>query len=187
VLKRELGDSIAVSDSLIILGWDALVSGDFDRAAAYLEDSLGIARELADTLRMSMALGNLGQLAILQGRHEEALEPLRETLLLCIRRGDRRGGPEVVLGLAAAAAGLGADELSVRLGAVSRALMADAGIVYEPLLLEQLEPLISLARKRLAPERAAALEAEVGVPTLELALELLDASHGTSVPPQNAQ
>ena len=52
---------------------------------------------------------------------------------------------------------------------------ADAGIVYEPMLLERLEPYLSRARTGLGPERVAALEAEIGTPTVDLALELLDA------------
>ena len=76
--------------------------------------------------------------------------------------------------LAAATSGLGENELSVRIAALARALAADAGLVYEPMLLERLEPHLSLARTRLGPERVGALEAELGAPTLELALELLD-------------
>jgi hypothetical protein len=52
--------------------------------------------------------------------------------------------------------------------------MADADLVDWPDLLRQLEPLLTRARERLGPERVAALEAEIGLPTLEHALELLD-------------
>ena len=175
-LKRELGDVIAVSDSLNNVGWDALVTGDFDRAAAYLEEALAIARELRDTFRMSLALGNLGHVAALRERYAEALELNREVLLLCIRRGDLRGGVETLLSLAATLAGLGRDELSVTLDAIHRRLGADGGMIDDPMLLGRLEPLVSLARTRLGPERVAQLEAEIGAPSLELALELLDAT-----------
>jgi len=174
-LKRETGDVIAISDSLNNVGWDALVRGDVARATTYLEEALAIARELDDTFRMTLAVGNLATTAVLQERYEEAVERSRETLLLCIRRGDRRGGSEAVLVLAAVAAGLGEDELSVKIDALARALAADAGIVYEPMLLERLEPYLSRARTGLGPERVAALEAEIGTPTVDLALELLDA------------
>ena len=66
-----------------------------------------------------------------------------------------------MLGLAAAFAGLGKDELSVKLDAIRRALMADAGIAYEAWMLERLDPSLELARTRLGPERVTALEAEV--------------------------
>jgi predicted ATPase/class 3 adenylate cyclase len=174
-LKRESRDVIAISDSLNNVGWDALVRGEFDRAAANLAEAVAIARELDDTFRLTLAICNLGLAAVLQERYTEAVGELQETLLLSIRRGDRRCGSEAVLGLAAAVAGLGEDELSVRLDAIHRAVMADAGIVYEPLMVERLEPCLSLARTRLGPERVTAVEAEVGAPTLELALELLDA------------
>jgi tetratricopeptide (TPR) repeat protein len=174
-LKRETGDVIAISDGLNNVGWYALLRGNFDRATASLEEAVAIARELDDTFRISLATCNLGLAAVLKGRYAEAVEQLRETLLLSIRRGDRRCGSEAILGLAAAVAGLGEDELSAELDAIQRVLMADAGIVYDAAMLEQLEPHLSLARTRLGPERVTALEAEVGPPTLELALELLDA------------
>lgn len=173
-LKREVGDVIATSDSLNNVGWDALASGDLDRAAAYLEEALEIARELDDTFRMTLAVGNLGHVAVLRERFAEAVELDRECLLLCIRRGDLRSGIEVLFSLAAAIAGLGQDELSVRVDAVRRALAAEAGLVEEPWLVERLEPVIALARTRLGPERVAAVEAEIGRPTLERARDLLD-------------
>ena len=67
-LKREVGDVIAISDSLNTVGWDALIAGDADRAAAYLEEALEIARELRDTFRMTLAIGNLGHVAVMQER-----------------------------------------------------------------------------------------------------------------------
>ena len=54
-------------------------------------------------------------------------------------------------------------------------MIAEAGIVYPAILAERLGRPLLLARDRLGPERAAALEREIREPTLELALELLDA------------
>jgi predicted ATPase/class 3 adenylate cyclase len=174
-LKRETGDVIATSDSLNNVGWEALVRGDTARAAAYLEEALDIARELRDTFRMTLAIGNLAHVAVIEERYAEAVELNRECLLLCINRGDKRGGSEGLLSLAAAVAGLDQDELSVKFNWIHRALAADAGIVDDPMLVERLEPLISRARRRLGPERAAVLETKLTTPTLEFALELLDA------------
>jgi len=182
-LKRETGDVFGTSDSLNNIGWDALVSGDLERATAHLEEALEIARALDDTFRMTLAISNLGHVAVLQERYAEAVELNRETLLLCIRRGDRRGGSEGILSLAAAVAGLGQDELSVKLDALHRALAADAGIVDEPMLFRRLDHVLARSRTRLGPERIAALEAEVGPPTLELALELLDARFPSTASP----
>jgi predicted ATPase/class 3 adenylate cyclase len=182
-LKREAGDVIATSDSLSNIGWDALVRGDVGRATVHLEEALAIARELDDTFRMSLALGNLAISDVLRRQYEEAVERARETLLLCIRRGDRRGAVEVLLVFAAATAGLGEDALSVEADALHRSLAADAGIVDEPMLLERLEPYLSPARERLGPERVAALEAEVGAPTLERALDLLESRNPSIAAP----
>ena len=114
------------------LGWDALLSGDFDRASAYLEEAPRIARELGDTFRLTLAICNLG----LSRRPAGPVPGSRRRSFgracsSAIRRGDRRCGAEAALGLAAAVAGLGDDELSVKLDAIHRALMADAGIVYD--------------------------------------------------------
>ncbi len=173
-LKREAGDLIAISDSLNNLGWDDLLRGEFQCAIVSLEEAAAIARELGDTFRLSLAICNLGLTAALQERYPEAAELLRETVLLSIHRGDRRCGLEAVLGLAAAAAGLGNDELSVKLDKIQSTLMADAGIVYEPLMLDQLAPVLATARQRLTPEQVANLESEIRTPTLEQAIELLD-------------
>jgi predicted ATPase/class 3 adenylate cyclase len=180
-LKREVGDMIAISDSLNNVGWDALLAGDADRAISSLEEALEIARELGDTFRITLAAANLGHAAVAQERYSDAVHLLREALVLCLRRGDRRGGGEAVLGLAAAVAGAGDDELAVRLDAIRRGMMEEAGIVYPPSLLAVFDPLLQSARTRLGPDRARALEADPGVPTLELALELLDASQSTSI------
>jgi predicted ATPase len=182
-LKRETGDLIATSDSLNNVGWEALVRGNTARAAAYLEEALEIARGLRDAFRMTLAIGNLAHVAVMEERDAEAVELNRECLLLCISRGDKRGGSEALLSLAAAAAGLGRDELSVKFHWIHRALAADAGFIEDPMLVERLEPLISLARTRLGPERLAVLEAEITTPTPQFALELLDASDPSRASP----
>jgi predicted ATPase/class 3 adenylate cyclase len=180
-LKRQAGDVIATSDSLNNLGWDALIAGELDLAVVYLEEALEVAREINDTFRMTLAVGNLGHVAVRQKRYADAVDLTHECLLLCIRRGDRRSGSEAVLALAAAAAGLGEDELSVKLDAIQRTMMADTGIVYYSTLLEEFEPLLSLARTRLGSERVTELEAELGESSLEHALELLKPIQSLSI------
>jgi len=182
-LKRQAGDVIGISDSLNNVGWDATNRGDFERATAYLDEALVIARELDDAFRIGLALGNLGLAAALQEQDVEAYQLLRETLLVCVRAGDRRSGSYAVFGLAAVAARLGDDELAVMLDTIRRGITADAGFVYEVVVSAGLQPPVSLARERLGPERVRTLEAETGTPTLEHALELLDASGNTSIGP----
>jgi hypothetical protein len=81
-----------------------------------------------------------------------------------------------VLGLAAATAGLGENELAVRLDAIQRFLMADAGIVYVPTMVERLGRLLELAHQ------AGVAAADTREPSLELALELLDQSTSIASP-----
>ena len=60
VLKRQVGDVIATSDSLNNVGWEALLRGELDLAAVYLEEALEIAREIDGTaFRMTLVIGNL--------------------------------------------------------------------------------------------------------------------------------
>ena len=174
-LERETGDVISVSDSLNNLGWDALLAGEPERAIAKLEEAAAIARELDDTFRLSLAVGNLGLAAVMQERYLDARELLLKALRLSIRRGDRRVGSEAVHGLAAAAAGLGNDELCVRLDRIQRELCAAAGIVQWPQVSERLDRQVQLATDRLGAEQVAAVEAERRESTLDAALELVEA------------
>jgi tetratricopeptide (TPR) repeat protein len=174
-LRRQVGDVIAVSDTLNNLGWDSMLSGDYDDAIEHLEETLAIALELEDTFRQHLAVCNLGLTAAMQERYDDAVQLLRESLLLSLRRGDRRGGTEALLGLAGATAGLSLDELAVRLDRIERALADNSGIVYPAILVERLGAPLRLAVERLGPERVASLQREAREPSLDLALELLDA------------
>jgi tetratricopeptide (TPR) repeat protein len=175
-LKRETGDIIGISDSLNNVGWEDLHAGELDRAISNLEEGLAIARQLQDTFRITLAACNLGLAAVMQHRCADAIPPLRESLVLSIRRGDRRCGAEAVLGLAAATAGLNKDELSVELDTIQRTLLVDAGVVYPSWMLERLEPYLLLARTRISRDRTEASDTTAPEATLERALELLDAS-----------
>ena len=163
-LARELGDVMFISDGLNNLGWALLLAGDLEAAVRSLDEAVAVARLLGDTFRVTISTCNLGLAAVLQGRYADAIPVLRETLELCIRRGDKRCGSEAVLGLAAAAAGLGDDELAVRLDAMQGSLMNEAGIVYERVLSERLDRLLKPARDRVG-------KLEPGAVTLELALD----------------
>ena len=129
-LARELGDLIFISDGLNNLGWGELLADDLEAAVRNLEEAVDVARVLGDTFRITISTCNLGLAAVFQGRYADAIPVLRETVELSIRRGDKRCGSEAVLGLAAAAAGLGENELAARLDAIQRSMMAEAGIVY---------------------------------------------------------
>jgi predicted ATPase/class 3 adenylate cyclase len=182
-IKRELGDELIVAHVLNNIGWVELVSGNHEKARVSFEESLGLARRLADTYTIALALGNLGLLALLEGRNAEAIAVLDEVLRSCVMRGDRRVGTEAVLGLAAAHAALGNDELAIKLDAIQQGLEEAMGVVYAPRFYELLERPIRSAREKLGPAVAEALAEQTGRPTLEGALAELERA---AVPPATA-
>jgi predicted ATPase/class 3 adenylate cyclase len=184
-LKRQCGDVLGVMDVVNNLGWFALEDGHDDQAVVLLQEALAIASRLRDTYRIALASCNVGLAAVVQGRYAESVEALQSALGICIQRADRRVGSEAVLGLAAATAGLGDDELSVQLYAIARDLMVDAGIVYTPAFLPRLERPAHEARERLGAGRTAELELEMGSASLTRALELVDAAQITSIASPN--
>ena len=173
-IKREFGDELNVSDILNNLGYSALANGNYDEARTLLEESLAISRRLADTFRITLALGNLGLVAVLEGRYDEAIALLDEDLRLCIMRGDRRCGTEAILGLTAAHAALGNDELALRLDAIQQGLSEAMGLVNPPGHFELLERPIRRVREELDPAITRGVAEWTGEPSLEAALVALE-------------
>src|SRR5436190_12072667 len=145
-------------------------------ARAPLEECLAIARRGGDDVRATLALGNLGLVALSEERWGDAIELHVESLRLSNRRGNRRGAAEALLGLALAHAGLddarGAVELHGAFQRLCDTTGIDAGVAAS-----QTGPaarLLDPARSRLDPVTLEALTARGRSLTPEQVLELFD-------------
>jgi tetratricopeptide (TPR) repeat protein len=179
---REVGDEHSVAVILNGAGYAAILRGAYDEARTSLEESLGIGRRLRDAFRITVALKNLGEVAVYQGRYADALPLFDEVVRLCSSRGDRRIGSGAILGLAAAHAALANLELAVKLDAIAKAVLATTGIVEPAVMLDRLEPYLRTARERVDPAIVAAL-AEQGPLTMDTAIAELEwhAEHAAAV------
>ena len=101
-LRRELGDKRLIANSVLTLGRAELTRGDYEHATALLQEGFALARELGDTWSMSLALTNLGRVALLSGGDAaEAAKLFADALELAKERGDKRVAAECLQGLGA--------------------------------------------------------------------------------------
>jgi predicted ATPase/predicted Ser/Thr protein kinase len=127
-LRRELGDRRLIANSVLILGGADLTRGDYERATPLLEEGLTLAKELHDTWSMSLALTNLGRVALQSdGDAGEAARLFGEALALAKERGDKRVLAECLQGLAAAMGVQGASAEAARLFGAGEALLEAIG------------------------------------------------------------
>jgi predicted ATPase/DNA-binding SARP family transcriptional activator len=79
-IRKQLGDSPGISDSLLNLGNVAYLLGDYNTATTLYEESLSYANELDDKYRVSLVLANLGSVKLSQGQNLEARKWIEESL-----------------------------------------------------------------------------------------------------------
>jgi tetratricopeptide (TPR) repeat protein len=129
-LSRAASDTAGISSSLMNLADVALAIGDHQRAEAISRESVAVARDLGNDLREFVSLLNLGLALVLGDRADEARDPLRRALELCLRLGYVAGSADVLLGTASVLAeGDDAVTAARLLGAAeSRLAEADATI-----------------------------------------------------------
>jgi Anaphase-promoting complex subunit 5 len=73
------------------LGWSEVFQHDFAAGVTYLEESIGIAREVSDKGILAYSQVYLGQLFDMMGDHEGAPRLVEESVALCRELGDKRG------------------------------------------------------------------------------------------------
>ncbi|MGC2407678.1 MAG: tetratricopeptide repeat protein [Candidatus Cybelea sp.] len=95
--KRAAGNRGAVASLLAGAGTAAHLKGEYDKARAYLDESLTIRRELGDGLNIARSLLDLGTHMSDQGEFPQAMRYLDEALML-FRAAGRRMGTSLVLG-----------------------------------------------------------------------------------------
>ncbi len=118
-LRRELGDSWGMADTLRQLANVAGAQGNYARATELAEESLSLFRAAADRRGMGWALNILGSLALKQGDTARARAAYDQSLLLGQEIGRRSHIALSLSGLAAVAAMEGQMETAARLlGAV---------------------------------------------------------------------
>jgi non-specific serine/threonine protein kinase len=88
---RDTRAAVAASGSLNLLGLIAIDQGNWDRAAAALEESLALRRTLQDRWGIATALHNLGTVARGRGDHAGATALYAESLALRMALADEAG------------------------------------------------------------------------------------------------
>jgi predicted ATPase len=84
---RELGDDENVGWLLNMLGARASELGDLDEAEQLFRESRVFASRADDRARLALATGNLGEIAFIRGRYDEAVPLLEEAIALARERG----------------------------------------------------------------------------------------------------
>src|SRR5437773_2016764 len=105
--RRARGEKADAVTPLHMLAAAARVDGDIGQARQFYRENLGLNRELGRLDVVSVELGNLGALEVLEGNISEAVPFLRESLEIAYKRGDRYLAPyeRVWLGRVALAQG----------------------------------------------------------------------------------
>ena len=82
-IRRELGDSWGISQSLMNLGSLAAERGDFERSKTLTEEGLAVARAWGEKSHVAMLLNNLGWAVFRQGDITHARSLFLESLGIC--------------------------------------------------------------------------------------------------------
>ena len=75
-----LGEKETRSRQLILLGWLAMEEGDFQQSLAWLDEALGMVKEIEDKFGMALCLAELGKHANLQDDFEKFKQNFMECL-----------------------------------------------------------------------------------------------------------
>src|SRR6185369_1872751 len=172
-----------IANSLLTLGRAELTRGDYEKATAHLQEGFALSREIGDTWSMSLALTNLGRVALRQGEdNAEAAKLFADALKLAKERGDKRVTAECLQGMGAVQANGGDEAQAARLFGACDALLEAIGATpttIEVELNEQFLPTVksSLGDERFTSEWAAGRE-EAPESAIEEALSVAEGGAG---------
>jgi predicted ATPase/DNA-binding SARP family transcriptional activator/DNA-binding CsgD family transcriptional regulator len=144
--ERSTGTALKRYHALNLLGGLAVnEEGDYARGAALWEESLALAREVGDTLRIGTSLCTLGYATLLQGDYERATALCEETLAFVHEHGSAVAevAPETLVNLGLAAMGLGDHERAA--SSFEEALVVSQESGRKPTVINALEAMASLA------------------------------------------
>jgi DNA-binding NarL/FixJ family response regulator len=82
---------VGIGDTLKMLGWGAMRTGDYEHAKSQLEEGLVVCRQSGDLRQISSALAGLGELAIRRGQYSQAAAFINESLDISQRSGEKWG------------------------------------------------------------------------------------------------
>jgi len=123
--------------------------GQYERAAALLQESLDYKRVKGDRQGIAASLANLGNLALLRQEYAGAEASFRESVALRQMLGDQRGMLSPLSGLAALAMQYGEPVRSVRLYGACNALRREFGFPIAPEARERYDQNVAALRKQL--------------------------------------
>jgi len=128
----------------------ALQEGDTRQARDLLERELSIlrARGRGYVSHTGNALADLGLVALVDGRDDDASESLRGAITICKRLGDRANVAECLAWLAAVAQRRGDLDRGARLAAAADRLFRELDILSAPYARDLYDATVSAARKR---------------------------------------
>jgi len=168
---RELGDEYYARLAAGNRAYDLQELGDLDGAREILEDVVRRARGAHDERNQAGSLGQLGQVAILQGRFADASKLLAQSLRLWSRIGDLTMAARDLRRLARVLAETGRPDPAARILAASECIREEAG-QWEDWIATSNQIVLDLVRPALADERFERAWAEGRKLTVEDALEL---------------
>lgn len=147
---RKVGDVHGIAGLYNNAGYAAITRGDAERAAAYLDKTLVLARESGEPLRVMLALGNLGLASLFRADFDRAEANFSEQLRLCREHAVSWVAAEGAAGLAAIAAWRGEPERAARLLGAAESL---AHVLRDPVGVRMEREFFSPARERLGEAR----------------------------------
>jgi tetratricopeptide (TPR) repeat protein len=129
--------------------------GDYERAAALLEESLALQRELGDTYSMAYSLRTLAGVMQVQGDRGRAMTLYKESLMVLKEVNDKRPIAECLEGLAEIAGAQGQPERAARLLAAAATLRETIGTPLPPSERADYDRTMAAARTALGDEALA--------------------------------
>jgi predicted ATPase/DNA-binding SARP family transcriptional activator len=149
-LYRKVGDVHGLASLYNNASWVAIAQGRYERAAAYLDETLVAAERTGEPLRLILAFGNLGLVSLFTADLELAGARFGEQLRLCREHGLFWAGAEGVAGFAALAACQGEEERAARLLGAAESLARVLGDAVGDMLEQEF---FSPARGRIGETR----------------------------------
>jgi non-specific serine/threonine protein kinase len=114
-LYRKVGDVHGLASLYNNASYVAIMQGSYERAAAYLDETLLAVERTGEPLRLMLAFGNLGLASLFMADLDDAEAHFAEEIRLCCEHGLSWLASEGIAGLAAVAARQGEVERAARL------------------------------------------------------------------------